>query len=62
MNCIECKYKNSKYENLKEGDCPPPEGEEEKEEEEEEERVGPDGECPRNNPILIKNNICVATK
>ena len=51
-NCLECKYKNSKFVPEYEGDCP---SEEEKIEKKEIE------ECPRNKPILRNNNTCADT-
>ena len=48
MNCIECKYNNSKFKPEYEGECPPPE----------EEIILPEDECPRDKPILVKNKNC----
>ena len=55
MNCIECKYNNPNYEALYEGNCPNEDGIFE----EEEEAIMPGGECPRNRPILIRNDFCI---
>ena len=56
MNCIECKYINSKFHPTNTGDCPS----EEEDEGEEEEIIMPGGECPRSKPILIRNDFCIA--
>ena len=54
MNCIECKYPSTKYKIEYDGNCPP----EYYDEIEEEEPWMPGGECPRNKPILIRNDFC----
>ena len=55
MNCIECKYVNKNYEASYDGNCPPYN---EDEDFEEEEITMPGGECPRNKPILVRNDFC----
>jgi hypothetical protein len=55
MNCIECKYHDSKFIPAYDGDCPT------EDEEDEEEVPMPGGECPRKKPILIRNDFCMAT-
>ena len=56
-NCLECKYSNSKFIPLYDGDCPSDEYDYEEEDySEEEEYLG--GECPREKPILRKNKDC----
>lgn len=55
MNCIECKYPSSKFVPQYDGDCPT----EYYDEYEEEDPWMPGGECPRNKPILIRNDFCI---
>ena len=53
MQCIECKYEEKGFSPTYETDCP-----DGIEEEEEETPYIPGGQCPRNKPILVRNEFC----
>ena len=57
MNCIECKYSDFDFKPNYEGDCPMAD---DYEDDDEEEIMMPGGECPRNKPILVRNDFCFA--